>query len=290
MDMSAKIMGQVWDLKLSPAERMVLLAMADHADHEGNNVRPSVRLIAWKTDYSERQVQRIIKDLRKAGLLVITRGATPMEPAHYRINIAAGVPKEPFVHSRRGDKMSPLETENRGDILSPGDIAMSLGGDIAMSPKPSYNHHEELESPRKARRSTPSEKKEPTPAVIREALADVCKVDMKIGTKEQKLQVNSTAQALYEQGQKAGKSAEQIADTIRYVASWYWKHDWRGKKQDASAPTPAIIREVWRQAIEARDTRPATLPVPTPKALPSKEESERARRAKADMKPPRGAR
>jgi hypothetical protein len=32
--MSGKIMGQVWDLALPHAELFVLLAMADHADHE----------------------------------------------------------------------------------------------------------------------------------------------------------------------------------------------------------------------------------------------------------------
>jgi DNA-binding HxlR family transcriptional regulator len=146
----------------------------------------------------------------------------------------------------------------------------------------------EDETPRKARRPTPSDKKEPTPIVIREALADVCKVDMKIGTKEQKLQVNSTAQALYEQGQKAGKAPDEIAASIRYVAGWFGRNDWRGKRGET--PTPSLIREVWRAAIESRDTRPAALPVPTPKVLPSKEESERARRAMAEMKPPRGAR
>jgi len=148
MKMSAKIMGMVWDLVLSPAERSVLLAMADHADHDGNNVRPSVALIAWKTDYSERQVQRIIGDLRKDGLLVLVRGATPTTPNHYRIDIAAGKQKPAFVPATRGrqdvtprvDKMSP---QDRGDKMSPGDIAMSPRGDIAMSPDPSWNHHKE---------------------------------------------------------------------------------------------------------------------------------------------------
>jgi len=68
--MSGKIMGAVWELALSRPKQVVLLAMADHADHEGRNVRPSVPLVAWKTGYSERQVQRIIGQLISDGLLV----------------------------------------------------------------------------------------------------------------------------------------------------------------------------------------------------------------------------
>ena len=68
--MSVRIMGQVWDLSLPHADKFVLLAMADHADHDGNNVYPSVRTVALKTGYSERQVQRVISSLETAGLLV----------------------------------------------------------------------------------------------------------------------------------------------------------------------------------------------------------------------------
>ena len=68
--MSVRVMSQVWDLKLPHASKFVLLAMADHADHDGNNVYPSVRTIAIKTGYSERQVQRIITTLETAGLLI----------------------------------------------------------------------------------------------------------------------------------------------------------------------------------------------------------------------------
>lgn len=164
MDMSAKIMGLVWDLELSPGERIVLLAMADHADHEGNNVRPSIPLIAWKTDYGERQIKRIIKNLRDAGILILTQGATPRSPNHYRINLAAGKPKKPF-RDQGGQVDTP--SQNRGDILTPLNASnVTPGvtqlrhprGDIAMSPKPSiepsYNHHESV----RAKRATPAPK------------------------------------------------------------------------------------------------------------------------------------
>ena len=72
--MSVKIMGQVWDLDMPPNNKFVLLAYADHADHAGNNVFPSVSMIAKKTGYGERQIKRIKQELINAGYLVeVTR-------------------------------------------------------------------------------------------------------------------------------------------------------------------------------------------------------------------------
>lgn len=70
--MSVKIMGDVWELDIPRNETMVLLALADHADHEGNNVFPSNELVAWKTGYTRESVNRIISSLRNRGILVAT--------------------------------------------------------------------------------------------------------------------------------------------------------------------------------------------------------------------------
>ena len=39
--MSVKIMSQVWELDIDHSEMIVLLAMADHADDDGQNCYPS---------------------------------------------------------------------------------------------------------------------------------------------------------------------------------------------------------------------------------------------------------
>src|SRR5262245_34554935 len=98
--MSAKIMGRVWDLDLPHAEMLVLLAMADHADHNGENIRPAVGLIAWKTGYSERQVHRIMRDLTKSGLIELTGMELGM-PNTYRSVPAAGQPKPEYRDANR---------------------------------------------------------------------------------------------------------------------------------------------------------------------------------------------
>jgi hypothetical protein len=90
--MSVKVMGAVWELQLPPGHKIVMLALADHADHDGRNVHPGVDLIAWKTGYSPRQVQAILRALESQGLIERTdhiaggRGHT----THYRIAVQAG--------------------------------------------------------------------------------------------------------------------------------------------------------------------------------------------------------
>lgn len=127
--MSGKISGKVWDLDLPHAEMLVLLAMADHADHEGNNVYPSIGLIAWKTGYSERQVMRIQQKLRDEGLLVAVRERQGFVTV-YRINTNAGKPKPEYApltkrHPRQnvtGDKVTDEGSQN---VRGTPDIAMS---------------------------------------------------------------------------------------------------------------------------------------------------------------------
>lgn len=61
--MSGKISGLVWDLDLPHREVFVLLAITDHADHDGRNMHPSLELLAWKTGDSRRTVIRILNKL-----------------------------------------------------------------------------------------------------------------------------------------------------------------------------------------------------------------------------------
>jgi hypothetical protein len=164
MAMSGKIMGLVWEMELPHGEKYVLLAMADHADHEGNHVRPSVDLICWKTDYSERQVRRLVGQLRKRRILIVTAKATNRRPAEYRIDVNAA-PRKPARLPERDDTMAPQE-DARPDTMAPqkkqrghGDTSRpdtmapqrrakkahgghgdTSRGAIMMSPDPSWNH------------------------------------------------------------------------------------------------------------------------------------------------------
>ena len=68
--MSISVMSLVWDTNLPPQEKLVLLAYADRADDEGENIFPAVPTIARKTGYTDRNVQLILRKLIKAGIMV----------------------------------------------------------------------------------------------------------------------------------------------------------------------------------------------------------------------------
>jgi len=131
-------MGEVFSLELSQSEKLVLLAMADHAKDDGTRVFPSVARIAWKVDLSTRQVQRIIAQLKIKGLLVIMRKGNSRFKfsTEYRINLSAGERKEVF----RGDISRPKDDT----IMSHKNDIPHIKRDIVMSPQPSsYKHYKE---------------------------------------------------------------------------------------------------------------------------------------------------
>jgi hypothetical protein len=157
--MSGKQMGKVWDHKFSRAEQAIMLALADHANHDGGDIYPSMGKIAWKTGYSRRHVIRIVGDLRERGILVVVEEAdlAKHHATEYGIDWSKAEPKKPWqakAHSSDpSDTMSPgaeaeaSDTASPSDISAdpsdtmapPSDIAMSPPSDTAVSPQPSYN-------------------------------------------------------------------------------------------------------------------------------------------------------
>ena len=125
-------MGQVWELDLPHNKLIVLLAMADHADHHGGNVYPSVGLIAWKTGYSENQTRRIIQRLERDGILVLV-AADKGKTKRYRIDVSKG--------KRKADYRAKSDPSQNGtpDIAMVGDPSQNgtPTPTIAMGPEPS---------------------------------------------------------------------------------------------------------------------------------------------------------
>lgn len=66
--MSIRLMSAVWDLKLSTFEKLVMLALADCANDEGE-CWPSIATLCRKTGAGERTVQRSINSLILQGML-----------------------------------------------------------------------------------------------------------------------------------------------------------------------------------------------------------------------------
>lgn len=67
-DVSIQLLTAVWQLKISPHEKLVLAILADHANKDAV-CWPSVATIARESSLSLRQVQKCLNSLQKASLL-----------------------------------------------------------------------------------------------------------------------------------------------------------------------------------------------------------------------------
>lgn len=154
--MSVKMMGRVWELDLDHPQAWVLMALADHADHDGRNIYPSVPLIAWKTGYSARQVQRILGSLVEIGVLLVeAEGGGRGRSTHYCF-VPDGTGTKPPYHPDDGrkngdrrsaiignhDTVTPYHQRN-GDMAAQNHDKVSPIGPIigdTVTPFPKRNH------------------------------------------------------------------------------------------------------------------------------------------------------
>ena len=94
--------------------------------------------------------------------------------------------------------------------------------------------------------------KESTPIAVIDALADVCQMDRAMLPKKTHVILAQAAGRIYRAGRQQHQTEAQIIETIRYVADYFVRQDWRGKKGET--PTPHVLLELWKQAIDARRT------------------------------------
>jgi len=164
--MSIKIMNAVWQLsKQKGTPLLLMIAIADNAN-DGGEAWPGIEYLAHKIRMSERQTQRLVRDLEKTDELIVERGGgrgnahryfilvgkTPDEISTLRAREKKGdkmspFPKDSKAHSpraKKGDKMSPFPKEaqeqpeeaEKGDKMTPfpaetpelkGDIQVQKG-------------------------------------------------------------------------------------------------------------------------------------------------------------------
>lgn len=90
----------------NPHQRLLLLAIADHADDDGV-CWPSIDRLAAKCAVSARQVQRTLQQLQTDGWLVVDRGRGRGNTSRYRLAVARlldnGDAGGGFPHTRKGD-------------------------------------------------------------------------------------------------------------------------------------------------------------------------------------------
>jgi hypothetical protein len=67
--MSAKHLGEVFQLDLPHEDAWILMALANHADKDGKNAYPSVARLQHETGYSLRKVTAALARLQAAGII-----------------------------------------------------------------------------------------------------------------------------------------------------------------------------------------------------------------------------
>mgnify|MGYP002626830334 CR=1 FL=1 len=87
--MSVKVLGRVWDTALPPNQRLVLLAYADAAEHDGTRSFPGEERLSDMTGYSRSQVQRITTELVKLGVLVRVKPGFRGQRAEFAVDLDA---------------------------------------------------------------------------------------------------------------------------------------------------------------------------------------------------------
>lgn len=88
--MSMKMLALAWMFRGDRTHKLVLLALADFADRQGEGIRPSQATLAAKVCCTDRQVRRVLRDLVAARLIepVANRGGgRPGASVVYKINV-----------------------------------------------------------------------------------------------------------------------------------------------------------------------------------------------------------
>lgn len=232
---------------------------------------------------SSATISTAIKVLLEKNYIIQVPGSA-WKPMGYRINSAleieeqettdsTSIPEEQKTNSTSKSKAhSTSKIKVTSEIEPHSDLKIEADSTSIFKDTTERSTEKEQEHARSSRKrsdvhSSDEEIDEPisgkkTPQVIRQALYDTCQI-ADTASREVKLNANSTAKRLWQAGNRQGKSDQEIADAIRYVGSWCRKGGaWQCK--DGSAPTPKLIGDYWRQAIEARDKEKSRASPPPP--------------------------
>jgi hypothetical protein len=136
--MSVRIMAAIFEhSSLPPMPRFVLLALADHADHDGY-AWPAVERICHKTGLARSSVQRALGVAEEAGELIRTVGGGRSSTSLYRIIL--GVDNHPADGDKgpQSDTLSPRERAPHRAERAPE----SARKGPTVRPESSINHQE----------------------------------------------------------------------------------------------------------------------------------------------------
>ncbi len=109
--MSVRLMAAVIDSDLEGSERWVAMMLADHGDHAGEHIYPSIDKLVWMTKLSRSTVTKARKRLVEMGVLAVVReGGGRANTTEYRFDVDA-LPKRRPWHQERAEKQRVRETD-----------------------------------------------------------------------------------------------------------------------------------------------------------------------------------
>lgn len=140
-------MGAVFKVALPPSEKVVALAMADHAHDDGTEARMGLDSLAIKCTLSRRQVQRVVKSLLEKKVIDIQRESTPNSPVWYR-----------FILDEHGNLLNlpsrQIVTPSGGHTGSSGVTPVTQRGDTGVT-QTVKNRHEKKGVPKSSSQPPP---------------------------------------------------------------------------------------------------------------------------------------
>lgn len=139
--MSIRLMSSVFENQdLGPTPKLIMLALADHADDEGH-CYPSIKRLCDRTSLSERAVQSNIRDLQARGYLTVTMNAGRRGANLYIVRAAPAL-DAPCTSSAPAGYAPPQEMHPAGHApLPPQEMHPPPAGD---APEPSRTTIEPL--------------------------------------------------------------------------------------------------------------------------------------------------
>jgi hypothetical protein len=145
--MSHKASNRVWGSNLTGTNLIVALAVADICDDQGRGIYPSIEYAAWKTNLSERSVQRVFGRFVTLGILEVVRGPGRSRPTEYRLKLESIEIKPDWISAR--DRISVSgETGADQESRSGSDVDQDISeGSESVSGDPGDETRGDSESP-----------------------------------------------------------------------------------------------------------------------------------------------
>lgn len=199
--MSVKVMSWVWEQDLPTTKKMLLLAIADHSDDDGNNAWPSKARLAKKVGVLPSYVRRLLRELEDDGWITTARqrGGTLETPSDRRPNLYQ-------INLTRGSlQCSPIEER--------GSLEDSPRGSLTYSPRGSLQCSLTISSTS----DTSSTKKERKRDLLFEALVEACEMDMTALTSSARGVLNRATNEL----RQVEATPEQVLSAARLYRTKY---------------------------------------------------------------------